>query len=53
MINLLQATAPAPQAGGSYSLFIMLGLMISGSVFLHVAPRIEATQADGSIPGRP
>ena len=28
MINLLQATAPAPQAGGGYSLFIMLGLMI-------------------------
>ena len=28
MINLLQATAPAPQAGGGYSLFIMLGLMV-------------------------
>ena len=28
MINLLQATAPAPQAGGGYSLFIMLGPMI-------------------------
>ncbi len=29
MINLLQATALAPQAGGGgYSLFIMLGLMI-------------------------
>ena len=28
MINLLQATAPAPQACGGDSLFIMLGLMI-------------------------
>ena len=51
MINLLQATAPAPQAGGGYSLFIMLGLMILVLYFFMWRP--EATQADGSIPGRP
>lgn len=42
MINLLQATAPAPQAGGNYSLFIMLGLMILVLYFFMWRPESES-----------
>lgn len=53
MINLLQATAPAPQAGGGYSLFIMLGLMILVLYFFMWRPESKRRKQMAQFRGRP